>query len=272
METLLLYQVDAFTDRLFGGNPAAVVPLPTFLPDELLQNIARENNLSETAYVVPAGEGDFHLRWFTPTREVRLCGHATLAAAHVLFAAAGGELDTLRFRTRSAGTLVVRRKGKRRYTLDLPADRPRRAKAPRYLAHALGLDPHNVLRGQDDLLVILDKAKQVRKLNPDLGLLAKIKKRGVIVTAPGRGETDFVSRCFYPRYGIAEDPVTGSAHTLLVPYWAERLGRKKLRAAQLSERGGELECRMKGDRVLLTGAAVTYLTGEIRLKKKRIIR
>lgn len=267
IQNLLLYQVDAFTNSLFGGNPAAVIPLPRFPAARLMQAIARENNLSETAFVVPAGEESFHIRWFTPTKEVRLCGHATLAAAHVLFAAADVSTKQLHFQTTKVGDLTVKRRKGEKYTLDFPADRPLKAKQPSFLAHALGCDPKAVMRGADDLLVIVQSEKQVRKLDPNLELLAKVKRRGVIVSAPGKN-ADFVSRCFYPRYGIAEDPVTGSAHTLLTPYWAKRLKKKKLKATQLSKRKGQLRCELKGDRVLLTGQAVTYLTGEIRLGDK----
>lgn len=264
MPQLLIYQVDAFSDHVFGGNPAAVVPLGVFLPDQVMQRIAEENNLSETAFVVPAGEDEFHIRWFTPTKEVRLCGHATLAAAHVLFTAAGSGTDSLLFKTQDAGDLKVKRKKKGRYTVSFPADKPRRAKQPSYLAHALGHEPVKVMTGTDDLLVVLRKQSDVKKLKPDMSLLAKVKKRGVIVTAPGK-QADFVSRCFYPRFGIAEDPVTGSAHTLLTPYWSKRLKKTKLTAVQLSDRRGKLICQLKGERVLLTGGAITYLTGEIRL-------
>lgn len=264
MQNLLLFQVDAFTDHLFGGNPAAVIPLGKFLDDDTMQSIARENNLSETAFVVPAGEAAFHIRWFTPNKEVRLCGHATLAAAHVLFSNADREIKELTFHTGEAGDLSVKRKKKGNYVLDFPADRPKKAKTPSFLSHALGAEPEVVLRGADDLLVVISKESQLRKLKPNLELLKKVKKRGVIVTAPGKKE-DFVSRCFYPRFGISEDPVTGSAHTLLTPYWAKRLNKRKMKAAQISERRGDLGCQLKGNRVLLSGEAVTYLTGEVRL-------
>jgi PhzF family phenazine biosynthesis protein len=182
----------------------------------------------------------------------------------VLFTAAGAGKNALTFKTLRAGDLVVKRKKKGRYTIDFPADKARKAKQPSYLAHALGQEPVKVLAGTDDLLVVLNKQSDIKKLAPDLSLLAKVRKRGVIVTAPGK-QADFVSRCFYPRFGIAEDPVTGSAHTLLIPYWSKRLKKKKLTAIQLSERKGKLTGQLKGNRVLLNGGAVTYLTGEIRL-------
>lgn len=264
MQNLLLYQVDAFTDQLFRGNPAAVVPLATFPDEQLMQSIASENNLSETAFVVAKGEGAFFIRWFTPTQEVRLCGHATLAAAHVLFAAAGNTLETLHFTTVSAGELRVRKIGDRSYAMDFPLDSVRKARAPRFLANALKCQPKAVLAGTDDLLVILETTSQVRRLQPQFDLLAKIKKRGIIVTAPGK-DCDFVSRCFYPAYGILEDPVTGSAHTLLAAYWSDRLGKKELQAKQLSKRGGNIRCEVEAPVVRLIGDAITYLSGEIRL-------
>lgn len=262
MNQLHLYQVDAFTDRLFGGNPAAVIPLAFFLEDEVMQNIARENNLSETAFVVPLGENEFHIRWFTPNKEVRLCGHATLATAHVLFLSASKETKKLTFQTNEAGQLVVKKKENNYYAMDFPADVPRKSKAPKQLASALKLDPVAVLEGEDDLLVVLKNEAQVRKLKPNLELIKKMRYRGVIVTAPGK-KVDFVSRCFYPRFGINEDPVTGSAHTLMAPYWAKKLKKNKLNASQISERIGEVSCHVKGSRVILSGSAVTYLTGEI---------
>lgn len=264
MQNLLIYQVDAFTSTLFGGNPAAVVPLAHYLPDSLMQQIAAENNLSETAFVVARGEGDFHIRWFTPTNEVRLCGHATLAAAHVLFAAASKQLDSIQFFTQEAGQLSVKRLGANRYAMDFPLDRVRAATMPRTLVNALRTSPLKVAAGQDDLLVVLSSAEEVKRLRPQFDLLAKIKRRGVIVTAAGKG-CDFVSRCFYPRLGIQEDPVTGSAHTLLAAYWSEQLHKTSLSARQLSQRGGSLQCEVAGDRVTLIGEAVLYMSGEIRM-------
>ncbi|MEM8583341.1 MAG: PhzF family phenazine biosynthesis protein [Bacteroidota bacterium] len=260
---LPIFQVDAFTDELFGGNPAAVIPCPKFPEDELMQHIAAENNLSETAFVVAAGKGKFKIRWFTPLKEVRLCGHATLAAAHVLFTSAPDKLDKLIFLTKDAGKLVVTKIADSRYALDLPTDKIRKAKVSKNLRRGLGLEPVKVLQGQDDLLVILSKKSLVKRLEPRFEYLARIKKRGIVVTAPGGRNLDFVSRCFYPRYGILEDPVTGSAHTLLTPYWAKRLKKNKLSAEQISKRKGKLECQHKGKRVRLIGSAVTYSSGQV---------
>jgi PhzF family phenazine biosynthesis protein len=269
MYNLPLYQVDAFTDTLFSGNPAAVVPVPEFPADDLMQRIAAENNLSETAFVVIRGRGRFDIRWFTPTREVRLCGHATLAAAHILYRTGGNELEKLRFKTRKAGTITVTPAPAATvattdtYTLTFPADPPQPAKKGKRIRGALaGLKPQEVHKATDDLVVVLKSEKQVRQLQPNVHVIAKLKRRGLIVTAPGK-DVDFVSRCFYPAYGIDEDPVTGSAHTVLTPLWADKLGKKKLTARQISERGGELECELRGKRVRLTGQAITYLSGQI---------
>ncbi|MCP9237656.1 PhzF family phenazine biosynthesis protein [Lewinella sp. JB7] len=268
MHNLPLYQVDAFTSTIFGGNPAAVVPVPDFPSDSLMQEIAAENNLSETAFVVIRGKGKFDIRWFTPTTEVRLCGHATLAAAHVLYRSGGKDLEKLRFKTRHAGTLVVQPQGEAgAYTLSLPTDKPKKVRSSKKLRGALaGIKPVEVYAGEDDLLVVLESERQVRKLAPNLHIVAKLKRRGLIVTAPG-DEVDFVSRCFYPAYGISEDPVTGSAHTVLTPYWAKRLKKKTLTARQLSKRGGELRCELRGKKVRIGGSAVTYLAGQILLDR-----
>ena len=268
MHNLPLYQVDAFTDRLFGGNPAAVVPVPDFPADPLMQSIAAENNLSETAFVVIRGKGKFDIRWFTPTQEVRLCGHATLAAAHVLFKSGDKDLEKLRFRTTSAGTITVVPAGEPgAYRLTFPADVPEKAKSSKKVRGALaGLKPREVYRGTDDLVVVLKNEEQVRSLDPNFHIVAQLKRRGLIVTAPG-DEVDFVSRCFYPAYGIDEDPVTGSAHTVLTPLWAEKLQKKALTARQISPRGGTLHCELRGKKVRLTGRAVTYLAGQILLDR-----
>lgn len=271
MHNLPLYQVDAFTGTLFGGNPAAVVPVPDFPSDELMQQIASENNLSETAFVVIRGRGKFDIRWFTPTMEVRLCGHATLAAAHVLYRSGGQGLDKLRFRTRKAGTITVtsdRASESGYYTLSFPVDKPKKIRSSKKIRGALaGLKPQEVYQGEDDLVVVLKDQQQVKKLEPNLHVVADLKHRGLIVTAPG-DKVDFVSRCFYPAYGIDEDPVTGSAHTLLTPLWAKKLGKKKLSARQLSQRGGMLTCELRGKRVRLGGQAVTYLAGQILLDRR----
>lgn len=256
---LALYQVDAFTDRLFGGNPAAVVPLASWLPDDLLQSMAAENNLSETAFFVPVAAGGFELRWFTPVKEVDLCGHATLATAHVLFNILDYDQPTIRFDTRS-GPLFVEKQGER-LVMDFPADPPTPCAVIETLVRGLGQKPQAVLAAAD-YLAVFDSEATVRAIRPDQSLLAQLDRRGVIITAPG-DSVDFVSRCFAPKYGIPEDPVTGAAHCSLAPYWAQRLGKNMLEAWQVSSRLGQVACVVKGDRVLLSGSAVTYLEGRI---------
>ena len=232
-----------------------------------MQCIAAENNLSETAFVVVRGEGKFAIRWFTPTAEVRLCGHATLAAAHVMHRSSGGRFDKMTFKTTGAGTLTVKSIGAGRYQMSLPSDPPRKIRKSKHWRDILGEKRiEAAYRGKDDALVILQSEKQIMKLAPDFKALAKLTNyRGLIVTAPGK-KHDFVSRCFFPQTGIDEDPVTGSAHTLLTPYWSARLGKKKLTARQLSERGGDLSCQLRGKRVRLTGHAITYLSGQLLLE------
>lgn len=254
------YQVDAFTDRPFHGNPAAVCPLQAWLPDTLMQAIAGENNLSETAFFVPSDRG-FALRWFTPIREVDLCGHATLASAHVLFSHLNFQGESIHFQTRS-GDLIVRRQDAR-LVMDFPSCPPRPCTLPEGLAEGLGRTPLEVLAGDDYLAVFASEA-EVRSLLPDHTRLAQLDLRGVCVTAPG-DTVDFVSRFFAPKYGIQEDPVTGSAHCQLAPYWSARLGRPALSARQVSGRGGEIGCEVTGQRVLLSGHAVTVMTAEIHL-------
>ena len=253
-----MHQVDAFTDQLFGGNPAAVVPLETWLEDSLMLAIAQENNLSETAFLVPEGSG-YRIRWFTPAFEVDLCGHATLASAHVLFDTGKVEGDELRLQSRS-GELVVRRQGDR-LVLDFPADPPEPVEYDSSIASALGRDPVAILAGRYHLAVF-DSATDVAALKPDMSTLAELAPLAVIATAPGE-DCDFVSRFFGPKAGVPEDPVTGSAHCLLVPYWKERLGKTELHARQISNRGGELYCEDRGDRVHISGRAVSYLVGRI---------
>jgi len=255
-----LYQVDAFSGELFGGNPAAVCPLQAWPDDAWMQAVAAENNLAETAFLVREADG-LRIRWFTPTTEVDLCGHATLATAFVHFHALGGDGDTVTFASRS-GPLSVRRDGKR-LTLDFPALPPTPVTTPpAELFTGLGIDPAPVLAAKD-YLVVLEHADAVRKVRPYLPLLASLtEKRGVIVTAPG-DDCDFVSRFFAPHHGIDEDPVTGSAHCTLTPYWTDRLGRDRLHARQLSARGGELFCSLHGDRVHIGGQAALYLRGSI---------
>ena len=254
-----IYQVDAFTSQRFAGNPAAVCPLEQWLSDRQMQQIAAENNLSETAFFVATGKG-YDLRWFTPTTEVDLCGHATLATAHVLFHHLESRQETLHFYTRS-GTLTVSRQGEQ-YMMDFPVDNLEPALAPRVLVEALQVEAQEVQMGREDYLVVVASEAEVRALQPDFRQLKSVRSRGVIVSAPGE-EADFVSRCFFPNYGVDEDPVTGSAHTTLIPYWAERLSKQELSARQLSSRGGALSCTMLGERVAIAGAAVTYMVGEV---------
>jgi len=254
------FQVDAFATRVFGGNPAAVVPLRAWLDDALMQAIAQENQLSETAFFVADEEG-YALRWFTPEREVALCGHATLATAHVLFNHLGTNTPSLIFRTQS-GPLWVRRDGETLW-MDFPAQPAAPTKAPEALDRALGVTPDAVLGGEDWLVVLADSAA-VEALTPDFNVLRMLDRRGVIITAPGDNHRlDFVSRFFAPRYGIPEDPVTGSAHCALAPYWSARLGKNTLTAEQRSQRGGRVQCVIEGDRVQLGGQAVTFLDGTI---------
>ena len=252
-----LFQVDAFASRRFAGNPAAVMPLEAWLPDDMLQAIAAENNLSETAFFVREAAG-WRLRWFTPAVEVNLCGHATLATALVMRDRLGLWKGKVSFETRS-GTLVVSEDGER-LALDFPAQPPSPFPAPEGLAAALGGTPREVLR-EIDLVCVFDDAAQVRALEPDFKALGRIDVRGVIATAPGDGTCDFVSRFFAPRGGIDEDPVTGSAHCKLIPFWSRRLGRTRLFARQVSRRGGELWCEDRGVRVTIAGQGVIYLEG-----------
>jgi PhzF family phenazine biosynthesis protein len=253
-----LYQIDAFTERLFQGNPAAVRPLEAWLPDSLLQAVAEENHLSETAFYVREEDG-YSLRWFTPEREVDLCGHATLASAYVLFSGECADQEEIRFGSKS-GELRVRRHGQD-LTLDFPADPAEPCEPPAALVDALGVGGLACLRASDYLAVLEDE-QQVLALRPDFRRLRDLDLRGVIVTAPGANE-DFVSRFFAPKFGIDEDPVTGSAHCTLAPFWAEKLGKSILTAKQVSRRTGRLVCRVDGDRVFLSGRAVEYLRGEI---------
>lgn len=257
---LPIYQIDAFTSRLFGGNPAAVVILDQWPSDDVLQAIAAENNLAETAFVLPQ-EDISMLRWFTPTVEVDLCGHATLATGHVLFAYHYSSLKKLSFSTRS-GVLAVSRDGDR-LTLDFPTRAGARIEVTDELTSALGARPGEAYLARD-LLAVFDTQAQVQDLHPDFELVGALDAFAVIASAPG-SSVDFVSRVFAPRAGIPEDPVTGSAHCTLVPYWSERLGKRMLTAKQLSTRVGELECEFRGDRVAITGKVVEYLHGQINI-------
>lgn len=255
---LPLYHVDAFTSRVFGGNPAGVVPLPSWLDDKMLQAIAAENNLSETAFFV-GKDGRYAIRWLTPQTEVDLCGHATLASAFVILTKLEPGLASVEFASKS-GTLKVTRDGDR-LALDFPARPARPVDLTGALQAALGARPKEVWAARD-LMAVYDTEDEIRELKPDLPLLSAFDSFAVLVTAPGR-EADFVSRFFAPRQGVPEDPVTGSAHCTLVPYWAKRLGKRRLRALQVSARGGELFCEDQGDRVSIGGHAVVYLEGTL---------
>lgn len=255
---LPLYQVDAFTSRMFGGNPAAVVLLDDWLPDSALAAIAAENNLAETAFVVARGDV-MPLRWFTPTVEVDLCGHATLAAAHVLFRYSLPSAKRLTFSTRS-GNLVVTREGEL-LSMDFPSRPGKPVEVTDTLVSALGVRPREAHLARD-LLAIFDSESQVRDFRPDFQRIASLDVFAIIVSAPGNA-VDYVYRFFAPRQGIPEDPATGSANCTLVPFWTARLGKSELIAEQLSTRGGDLRCTLRGDRVLIAGHAVEYLRGEI---------
>lgn len=256
-----IYQLDGFTDKIFRGNPAAVVPLEEWLPDDLLQKIALENMVPETAYYVKEENG-YRIRWFTPLREMDLCGHATLAAAYIVFNYDGYEGDEIAFDSRS-GILKVTREETGWMTLDFPVDTYQVAVPPPALQEALSpIGMVGVYRGQSDYMVVLESEEEVRDLQPDIIVLSTIPTRGIIITAPGN-EVDFVSRFFAPQSGIDEDSVTGSAHTTLVPYWAQRLGKTELVAKQLSLREGILRCKLAGERVKISGQVREYLKGEI---------
>ena len=256
-----LYQVDAFTSRLFGGNPAAVCPLSEWLPEATMQAIAAENNLAETAFFVPQGNG-YLLRWFTPTVEVELCGHATLASAYVVTRILAPERRSVTFDTVKAGPLEVKRDGDL-LAMDFPAWPPQATPAdPRVLA-ALGAAPAESFVARGRTLAVYDRAEDVAGLQPDFAAMRRVEGADAIATAPGRDGIDFVSRYFAPNYGVDEDPVTGSAHCVLTPYWAARLGKEQLTARQISARGGELTCTLRGARVTIAGHAVLYLEGAI---------
>lgn len=251
--------MDAFADRVFKGNPAAICPLDAWVDDGLLQNIAVENNLAETAFFVKTNDG-YHIRWFTPKTEVDLCGHATLASAYVLFELLGFKKDVLSFRSRS-GVLTVTR-NKDWFTLDFPVDKAEKIEITPELRSCFDLKPVEAYRGSTDLMMVFESQSDIERIKPNFGRIAECRARGVIVTAKGN-KSDFVSRFFAPAVGINEDPVTGSAHTTLTPFWSKRLGKLDLTAAQLSERGGFLKCSLARERVLISGQAVLFLRGEI---------
>lgn len=255
---LEIFQVDAFTSKPFGGNPAAVVPLDAWLPDATMQSIALENNLSETAFFVREGDA-YCLRWYTPTFEIDLCGHATLATAYVIFEVLASNESVLRFRTKS-GELIVERVGTR-LVMDFPSRPPVACEIPEGLFEAIGKEPVEVLRSRD-YFVVYESEQDILDIRPNFSKLAEIPTHAVIVTARGE-RSDFVSRFFAPEAGINEDPVTGSAHCNLIPYWAAKLGKTEMIARQVSARGGELYCELAGDRVKIAGHAVLYLKGEI---------
>ena len=258
---LNIYQVDAFSENVFEGNPAAVCPLKEWIADNLLQKIAEENNLSETAFFVAEKDG-FRLRWFTPEDEVDLCGHATLATAHVIFKHLEHIKESVCFYTKS-GELEVSRSSLG-YSMSFPATQIKPVEPPKGLLEAIGVDSAKTLSGFDDI-VVLENQAQVQSLSPDFAKLMELESRGVVVTAVG-DETDFVSRCFFPKLRVNEDPVTGSAHCELAPYWAGQLNRNNLVGKQLSKRTGVVHCEVVDDRVILSGHAVDYMSGEITIK------
>ena len=256
-----LYQIDAFTDQVFSGNPAAVCPLDHWIPDDLMQKIAMENNLAETAFYVRR-DHVFEIRWFTPTVEVDLCGHATLAAAHVLFQHENFPAKEITFHSHRSGGLMVYKQNEF-LTLDFPADRLEQVDLSPELSAGFSVTPREVYKGKTDFMLVFANEGEISSMKPDMKAVAAIPGcRGVIVTSKGDA-VDFVSRFFAPQSGIDEDPVTGSAHTTLTPYWTNRLGKTELTAMQLSGRGGKLLCKCVGDRVHISGKACTYMVGEI---------
>ena len=256
---LPIFQADAFASGLFKGNPAAVVLLTDWLADSRMQQIAEENNLSETAFFISEGD-EFHIRWFTPKAEVNLCGHATLATAHIIFNELKYQGPQITFNSNS-GLLNVTKTGEM-LQLDFPADQVTRVEMDPHLEKALGFQPMEVYKGKTDYLLLFESEDIIQAIRPDFHLLNQVNARGIIVTAEG-SSVDFVSRFFAPQVGVNEDPVTGSAHTSLIPFWADRLDKAQMQALQLSARGGELRCTLANDRVLIAGNAITYLRGVI---------
>ncbi len=252
------FHIDAFTSNIFAGNPAGVCFLDEMLDERLLQAIAAENNLSETAFLAPAGDG-YELRWFSPSMEIDLCGHATLASAHAVFEYIDPDARQVLFSTKSGDLSVVRKDNL--LIMNFPSRHPEPCEAPEGIAEILGAAPRETLKARD-LMVIFDNEEQIRDMTPDIRAIEELDYFAVIVTATGR-KSDFVSRFFAPRAGVSEDPVTGSAHSTLIPYWSEILGKKELYALQLSERGGELFCADLDGRVAIGGHAVTFLSGTI---------
>ena len=261
MKIIPVFQADAFTNRPFTGNPAAVCPLQEWLPENTMQLIAAENNLAETAFIVPY-EDAYQIRWFTPSVEVDLCGHATLASAFIYFTQLGHPGNQIRFFSKS-GWLSVTKEINGKFTLDFPADTPYPSENfPETIFTALGISPSLVFKGKFDYLAEVDSEETVKNLKPDFRQISTFDSRGILVTAKGH-EADFVSRCFFPQSGIDEDPVTGSAHCLLTKYWNMKTGKSRFKAIQLSQRKGWLDCELRGDRVLMSGNAVLFLKGEI---------
>lgn len=258
-----IYQIDAFADKVFSGNPAAVCPLTQWLADDLLQKIAMENNLAETAFYVKQGD-QYEIRWFTPTVEVDLCGHATLASAYVLFNHEGHNGDTIHFHSPRSGALTVTKNGAL-LTLNFPTDVFKPIALTEEITGCFDTKPTLAFKGKTDYMLVFDKEEEIRNMTPALDKMAKLAVRGVIVTAKG-DKVDFVSRFFAPQSGINEDPVTGSAYTTLAPYWSRQLGKAALTAIQLSERRGYVQCNYLNDRVEITGEARLYLIGEIFLE------
>jgi PhzF family phenazine biosynthesis protein len=262
MQKIKVFQVDAFTSELFKGNPAAVCLLDYWLPEKLMQSIAAENNLSETAFIIRT-ENHFQIRWFTPTVEVDLCGHATLASAYVIFNHTDFIYPEILFHSPRSGELKVTKDGKRLF-LDFPADVYSRCDILPEITKGIGRVPLELYRGKTDFMAVLGSEEEVLKIQPDFISIAGLDARGLIVTAPGN-TVDFVSRFFGPQAGVNEDPVTGSAHTTLTPYWSAKLGKKELTARQVSSRGGDLQCRDEGSRIFIGGEAQIFSIGEIYL-------
>jgi len=260
MKKLTLYQVDAFTDKLFGGNPAAVCPLEEWIDESLMQKIASENNLSETAFFVKKDDV-FEIRWFTPTIEVDLCGHATLATAFILFNQLDYKAEEINFYSHRSGILKARKQDHMIF-LDFPADELKYINTIPEIIQSIGITPVKCYKGNTDYFIVLNSEKEVLDIEPDFKTIATLPVRGIIITAKG-DDVDFVSRFFAPQTGVHEDPVTGSAHTSLAPFWSNHLEKDDLTARQLSKRGGHILCKHIGDRVLIGGSAVLYLTGEI---------
>ena len=258
--TLDQFQVDAFENGPFTGNPAAVIVINEWLEEGIMQKIAQENNLSETAFVVDEG-GTYHIRWFTPTTEVNLCGHATLASAFVFFEELGYAKESITFQSKS-GPLIVKRLGEN-MQLDFPTDTLVEYGTSPILEKGLGRIPMEVLKGRDDLIAIFESQEDIEGMNPEFEVLRNMSGRGVLVTSQGSGEYDFVSRAFFPQSGINEDPATGSAHTSLTPLWSKRLGKDEMTACQLSQRRGYFKCKLNGDRTLIAGKARLFLKGQI---------